>query len=81
MTAGLPEGMQTSAVDEQHARAEYYRRQSLRLQELAEKTRFPEIRIQLIVLALRYECMAARVERRRIWGQSPTDWVATGDRP
>jgi hypothetical protein len=37
---------------------------------LAEETGFPEIRIQLIALALRYERMAAYLERRSLCRQS-----------
>jgi len=64
MAAGLPGRTETSAVDEERARAEHYRRRSRRFRDLAEKTGFPEIRAQLIVLALRYERMAAYLERR-----------------
>jgi hypothetical protein len=64
VTAGLLGGIGASAVDEERARAEYYRRRSRRFRKLAEKTGFPEIRIQLITLALRYERMAAYLEQR-----------------
>jgi hypothetical protein len=69
MTAGLRGGIGASAVDEERARAEHYRRRSRKFRKLAEKTGFPEIRIQLITLALRYERMAAYLEQRSLCRQ------------
>jgi hypothetical protein len=44
--------------------AEYYRQTAARLLAFARQTRFPEVRIELFVLADRFERMARYVEQR-----------------
>jgi hypothetical protein len=50
--------------------AEYYRQTAGRLLAFARETRFPEVRIELLVLADQFERMARYVEQRHARRQS-----------
>lgn len=56
----LKDGM----TDKPAPTADYYRQTAARLLAFARETRFPEVRIELLVLADRFERMARYVEQR-----------------
>ncbi len=60
----VPERERGSTESEQESRWAYYRDRAASLRLLAADTRFPEIRAQLMTLALRYERIADYVQQR-----------------